>query len=575
MDSKIDLGSLWNSSKALIKQINDDEDEQREKLYKDQLVENKLDKYFKVLGDARTMVFPPSMTPEEINGITDECDALRQACNEDQRIKADHDLLAVLSDTFMKAMEGIKSFMLIQKASRIYTFILLNSEICIDWTQADMLGTDLSTMPVKVNINPRFIKDDVSIVTFIGDLFNLLIKLFYIHPLYFVKMNSLGDPDVHRALVAASDCASSTVITAHIMNPEESSGDKKFLLRVPKDIYTVSNLMEDTHKNVATEKDISYYYEIYRAYMRRQRQEGNSGNSGSNNKSGNSQSQSQSQDSQNGQPGNNNNQQQRTGHGQASPNNNLGHPGNQWDTKKEESSRLTVNLNSTLSKAISSLLDSSKTRGEIPGYILEQIEFLSKPPKIDWRDRFRRFIGVIPTPYRKSRLRQNRIQPERMDLSGRLPNYKIRVVCVMDTSGSVSDDELTEFLSEIQNMMKQYNTEITIVECDAAVTRHYVLKPGEYRKIKTNPTGRGGTAFTPAIEWINYHHRFKDAMMVYFTDGFGDNSIPKPNTFRNLWVVLDSAKNLSVENPYGPVIALPREDIDEEIKNKNGGYYGI
>ena len=47
-----------------------------------------------------------------------------------------------------------------------------------------------------------------------------------------------------------------------------------------------------------------------------------------------------------------------------------------------------------------------------------------------------------------------------------------------------------------------------------------------------------------------------------FPKGFGElddlknNEIPKPKTYRNLWVVLDDAENLSLEEPYGAKVTL-------------------
>ena len=70
--------------------------------------------------------------------------------------------------------------------------------------------------------------------------------------------------------------------------------------------------------------------------------------------------------------------------------------------------------------------------------------------------------------------------------------------------------------------------------------------------------GRGGTAFTPVIRYINEHKHFRDALLIYFTDGFGEYVIPRPRTYRNLWVVFGNEKNLSVNEPYG--IALPLKE---------------
>ena len=57
--------------------------------------------------------------------------------------------------------------------------------------------------------------------------------------------------------------------------------------------------------------------------------------------------------------------------------------------------------------------------------------------------------------------------------------------------------------------------------------------------------------------------------MIYFTDGYGDSSIPRPRTYRNLWVVLENEDCLSLDNPYGEVKALKK---DKDYRNKKMGF---
>ena len=61
--------------------------------------------------------------------------------------------------------------------------------------------------------------------------------------------------------------------------------------------------------------------------------------------------------------------------------------------------------------------------------------------------------------------------------------------------------------------------------------------------------------------------KYRDALLVYFTDGYGDYEIPKPKTYRNLWVVLHDVKNLSLKNPYGDVKSL---SMDADYKKLKG-----
>ena len=106
-------------------------------------------------------------------------------------------------------------------------------------------------------------------------------------------------------------------------------------------------------------------------------------------------------------------------------------------------------------------------------------------------------------------------------------------------------------------------SKVTIVECDMEIGKVYEAR--SMADVQTKMSGRGGTSFIPVIEYINgdpkYSHlkgsgKFREALLVYFTDGYGDYEIPKPMTYRNLWVVMEDEKALSLKEPYGDVKSL-------------------
>ena len=111
-----------------------------------------------------------------------------------------------------------------------------------------------------------------------------------------------------------------------------------------------------------------------------------------------------------------------------------------------------------------------------------------------------------------------------------------------------------QVMNEIFAILAKRKHEITIIECDAEVNRVYKAKT--INDVKTKVMGRGGTWFTPVIEYVNNDKYFRDALLIYFTDGYGEYEIPKPRTYRNLWVVLENARNLSLKEPYGVVTTL-------------------
>ena len=86
---------------------------------------------------------------------------------------------------------------------------------------------------------------------------------------------------------------------------------------------------------------------------------------------------------------------------------------------------------------------------------------------------------------------------------------------------------LKYIFSEVFSILKYYKYELTIIECDAKIQKIYKIK--NFNEVNYKVNGRGGTSFTPVIKYINNNNYYKDAILLYFTDGFGEESIPKPN----------------------------------------------
>ena len=129
----------------------------------------------------------------------------------------------------------------------------------------------------------------------------------------------------------------------------------------------------------------------------------------------------------------------------------------------------------------------------------------------------------------------------------------IKIVVAIDTSGSVSDEQIAKIFNEIFAIVATRKKEITVIECDASVKRVYKIeKPSD---VKLKVAGRGGTLFSPVIDYVNNDKYFRDALLIYFTDGYGEDKIPKPKTYRNIWVLTES-DYLSVANPYGLVLKM-------------------
>lgn len=186
-----------------------------------------------------------------------------------------------------------------------------------------------------------------------------------------------------------------------------------------------------------------------------------------------------------------------------------------------------------------------KKRGNVPGEIegvivIEEIV----APKFDWRGYIRRFTGVSTKVFtKKIRRKENR---RFFDNPGLKIKMKQHMLLAIDTSGSVSDSELQEFMGEIHHIYK-VGVDVTVVQCDTSIKSIEPYKG----KHEINVSGRGGTEFDPVLDYYNANQK-KYTSLVYFTDGECYTSVvPKGNV---LWVL--SERSHMNEDLPGKVIKL-------------------
>jgi predicted metal-dependent peptidase len=132
------------------------------------------------------------------------------------------------------------------------------------------------------------------------------------------------------------------------------------------------------------------------------------------------------------------------------------------------------------------------------------------------------------------------------------------VIVDLDTSGSISQKQLTEFLSEVVGILKQHNNvELTILSNDTEVYNPKTIQNPTLRDVaKYKCKGGGGTDHKPVFEWVN-KNKPTAQVMICFTDGY--SSFPKPSEVRinTIWVVSDGD---SKRIPFGEIIELKRND---------------
>lgn len=201
-------------------------------------------------------------------------------------------------------------------------------------------------------------------------------------------------------------------------------------------------------------------------------------------------------------------------------------------------------------------------KGSIPNYLESMISALKNSQgELPWNLYLRRLMGTVEGNKKKTITRKNRRQPDRLDVRGQLRSYKANLAVALDISGSISTEEFQQAIKEVLAIVKNYNHEITIIECDSAIRRVYKVK--SVKDIKNRLAIHGGTKFTPVFEYANNN---KVNLLVYFTDGKGeDQLLTKPKGYKTLWVISGRGDTLSLQDAYGPVKRLKNIEIKDTV----------
>lgn len=219
----------------------------------------------------------------------------------------------------------------------------------------------------------------------------------------------------------------------------------------------------------------------------------------------------------------------------------------------------------TLKEFTEKFINSSQ-KGKIPDYLEGMISSLKNSRgELPWNLYLKKLMGTVESNKKKTITRRNRRQPNRLDLRGELRGHKAEIAVALDISGSISDEEFKQAIKEVLNIVKNYNHEITIIECDNEIRRVYKVK--SINDIKDRINVRGGTKFTPVFEYANNK---KINLLVYFTDGKGEDKLQAtPRGYKILWVISGSGDKLSLKESYGSVKKLSKVEIKDYTSDMN------
>lgn len=185
----------------------------------------------------------------------------------------------------------------------------------------------------------------------------------------------------------------------------------------------------------------------------------------------------------------------------------------------------------------SKITEASQLAGSVPGGVEGAIEKLNTP-LYNWRTVLKSSLGGTSLSGRRSTYSR----ADRRKRGGKIlfPGNTIwggdSILILIDDSGSVTDYQLQQCMSEIDSIVRHKSTyyamyDYEVHESISGMNPPYKYRRGDYKRI--NALGRGGTSVGNALEWVEKNcgaiwgtgSPWPNTVLI-FTDGY-DGSWPK------------------------------------------------
>jgi predicted metal-dependent peptidase len=192
-----------------------------------------------------------------------------------------------------------------------------------------------------------------------------------------------------------------------------------------------------------------------------------------------------------------------------------------------------VSLEQTWKGRLASAAHHALRAGRLSSALARTIDHLIQP-QLPWRALLARYLASAA---RDDYSYQPNPRREGVALLPRLASREVRVVAVLDTSGSISRSEMQAFASEIEALKGQIRAHVTLHACDEALAAdgpwHFAAWEGI--ELPASLSGGGGTRFTPVFEWVE-RDMLRPDVLLYFTDAQGEFPAAPPG-YPVIWLV--------------------------------------
>ena len=229
-----------------------------------------------------------------------------------------------------------------------------------------------------------------------------------------------------------------------------------------------------------------------------------------------------------------------------------GHDTHDWEGAEQLSDE---EVKETAKQIDQALRQGEIIRGKMNGNKNRSINELLEP-KVDWREQLRDFVNATCKNKDKTSWKRphKRFLGQDIYMPSMIGESIGQVVVGIDTSGSIGDKELSEFLTEVVAICDDVSpSSIELLYWDTEVAGHETYNQGDYKALvqSTKPAGGGGTHVGCVNQYIK-DKRIQPEAIIILTDGYVENDFGGNWDYPTLWAI--TTKHIT--SPHGKTIHI-------------------
>jgi predicted metal-dependent peptidase len=223
------------------------------------------------------------------------------------------------------------------------------------------------------------------------------------------------------------------------------------------------------------------------------------------------------------------------------------------DMTEEEKRELARDIDQAIRQG---LMAHNKNAGEGSGGLDRELQEMLEP-KVNWREVLRDYVKSMC--HSKDASSWRRVNRRFLSTGVYMPSMigeKVgHLVVAVDTSGSIGQEELSEFLAEVKGIAEEVSPELVdLIYWDSAVAAHETYTEAEVPNIvsSTKPRGGGGTSPSCVSDYLK-EKAIGPQCIIILTDGYVGNDWGNDWTAPVMWAIVGGS---DVVAPNGKTIHI-------------------